>query len=643
MFKRFFPLIGGSVCKWALPIISLACFCGCGDFFAQKPTEIQTQVTLNELRQIKENPAVRNPLPELYRSPPKRIKVKDGVKLFYFTRNHTVDKLSALITQQLGLKTSLSSPTNQLIIHCADDQEANKALEFLNMVDVPPIQVNIDCLIFERFADVTMDWETTLKIENILGEKITLGGNTPTFPGASLREPKRSNFGLDFGFWRNKEGVGGPEFRTMVDLLVSRGYLKILMNPVLETVNGQKATISARDWAPYEQVVTPPGVNPYSMTNYQWVVDSLEVTPYVFVDGSIGLATTIKLGSRSKPEGVVQTSIITERSVEMTDNRIKPGDSLIIGGLRKTTERSVIRGVPFLKDIPVLGILFSSKDFEETGTEVTFILTPSISSGGIEHAKMIKQTREKLAAPKYDVGLGEVLSDPLGVGIYTERVEQRAAKAEFEQLRSEIEKAEALEEVNVVKYKLLNTAEQVLTERAKAAQAQTEAQAAEEAAKKAKEEAERVQAEAQKTKADAIKAEQDAEKARADAQKAKTEAEGAKAEAEKAKGESIKAGQESQKAKEDAEKAKAEVEGAKAEAEKAKEESIKAGQESQKAKEEAEKAKAETNKAKEEAQKAKAEAEKAKAEAQKAKEEAEKAKAEKAKEEADKAAEKAEP
>ena len=625
MFNRFLTLVNRSGLKWVLPIVLPLCFCGCGDFFAQKPTEIQTQVILNELKQVKENPAVRNPLPELYRSPPKRIKVKDGVKLFYFTRNHTVDKLSALVTQQLGLKISLSGPTNQLIIHCADDQEANKALEFLNMVDVPPIQVNIDCLIVERFADTTMDWETTVKLDNFLGEKITLGGKIartaagaiiyedkaqtipkllPTFPGASLRESKRADFGLDFGYWKN-QGVTGHEFRAVVDMLVSRGYLKILMNPVLETVNGQKATIRAQDWAPYEKVITPPGVNPYSLTDYMWVIDSLEVTPYVFTDGSIGLATAIKLGSRSKPEGVVQTSIITERSVEMTDNRIKPGDSLIIGGLRKTTERSVIRGVPFLKDIPVLGILFSSKDFEETGTEVTFILTPSISSGGIEHAKMIKETREKLAAPKYDVGLGEVLSDPLGVGIYTERVEQRAAKAEFERLRSEIEKAEALEEVSVIKYKLLNTAEQVLTERAKAAQAQTEAQAAEEAAKKAKEEAERVQAEAQKTKADAVKAEQDAEKARAEAQKAKVEAEEAKAEAEKAKGESIKAGQEAQKAKEEAEKIKAE-----------------------KAKEEAEKVilKAEAEKAKAEAQKAKeapaqtqppAEAEKPQTDAQK--------------------------
>lgn len=561
MFNPLLESIDCSTLRWILSIILTLSLCGCGDFFAQKPAEIQTQVTLNELRQIKENPAVKNPLPELYRSPPKRIKVKDGVKLFYFTKNHTVDKLSVLITQQLGLKLSSSGPTNQLIIHCPSDEEANKALEFLNMVDVPPIQVNIDCLIIERFADVTMDWETTVKIDNFLGEKVTFGGKTdasgnllPNFPGASLRESKRSDFGLDFGYWKD-QGVTGHEFRAVVDILVSRGYLKILMNPVLETVNGQRATIIAQDWAPYEQLVTAPAANvaPYSLTNYRWVVDSLEVTPYVFADGSIGLATTIKLGSRSKPEGVVQTSIITERTVEMTENRIKPGDSLIIGGLRKTEERAVIRGVPFLKDIPLLGILFSSKDFEEKGTEVVFILTPSISSGGMEYTKMIKETREKLAPPKYDIGLGEVLTDPLGIGIYTEQVEQRAAKAEFERLKSEIEKAEALEEVDVVKYKLLNTAEQVLKERAKAAQAQKEARVA-------KQEAEKVKAEAEKAKAEAIKAKQEAEKAKAERAKEEAEKAKAKAEAEKVKAEAQKAKQEAEKAKKGAEQTKVEAE-----------------------------------------------------------------------------------
>ncbi|MHC4123408.1 MAG: type II secretion system protein GspD [Planctomycetota bacterium] len=524
--------------------------CGCGDFFTQKPIELHTEKVLQELSQIKENPNVRNPLPELYLKPAERMAVKDGVKLFYFTKHHPVDKLSVLITKQLAYKkVDTSSATNQLIIHCPSNEDANKAEEFLRKVDVPPIQVNIDCLVIERFADVTMDWETNIEIQNLLGEEITLGGKEgPEFPGASLREAKRSDFGLDVGFWRNK-GIEGHVFRAVVDMLISRGYLTILMNPKLETVNGQKAKVMARDFAPIEKLVTTStNTDPYNLTDYQWVEDILEVTPHVFADGSIGLTTKVTMGSKSKPEGVVQKSIITERTIEVQENRIKPGDSLVIGGIRKTEERGVIRGVPFLKDIPLIGVLFSSKDFEEKATEIIFILTPSISSGGVEYTKMIEEVRQQRETPPLESGIGNIFTDPFGSEAYKKYIEQKADEAKFEQFKTELEKEEAVDKA--------------LAEKTRAEKAQKEVTTAEK-------EVEKTHAEAKKTKAEMI------EKTKAEAEKAKAEVQKAKAETQKVKAEAEKTKVELQKAKAEAEAAKKEAEAAKAEAEKAKQEAEK--------------------------------------------------------------------
>ena len=553
--------------------------CGCGDFFEKKTTELETRRTLDELSRIREIPQVSNPLPQLYRGPAKRIKVKDGVKLFYFTKNHTVDKLSALIKSQLGLKVDSSSSTNQMIMHCSDDAEADKTLEFLKMVDVPPIQVNIDCLILERYADITMDWETTLTIDNFLGE-IAIGGKSewverwvqksddtwtkgwvesllPTFPGAALRESKRREFGLNLGYWKN-QGVPGHRIRMVVDLLISKGYLKILMNPSLETVNGQKAKITSRENVGLERIVTGKGYDaPYSMTEYQWVEDSLEVTPHVFADGSIGLETSIKLGSKSKPEGVVQTSIITERNVQMSENRIAPGDSLVIAGIRKTTKRDVIRGVPFLQDIPIIGILFSGRDYEEKATEVIFILTPSISSGGIEYAKMAEDMREKYATPEYKTGLQEAITDPFGTKTYIEYVEQKAAEAEFERFKAQLEKADARDDVSQVKVKLLEAVEKVIAEKQKVAAAIRNARIASQAAQKAQQQAKKIRAEAEssmlktqtekdKTKAYAQKLKEDALKVLEKAQQAQEKAKKAEERARKAEAELSKLKQQQQ-------------------------------------------------------------------------------------------------
>lgn len=440
----------------ALAVLVLS---GCGDFFSKRATEIQSMAILEELGQVRESPYIENPVPEMYQKRATRLAIKDGVKLFYFTQNHPANELSQLIEQQLGVLSTTSNATNQIVAYCKDDAQADAVQQYLELIDVEPVQVNIDCLILERFGDVTMDWETSILVENLMGEKITLGeargtfdenGNLidldPAFPGASLREAERSNFGLDFGFWKDKN-IPGHQVRTIVDVLVSRGYLKILLNPQIETVNGQTATVTIKDYTPIEEVRTSSAgaASVYNITKYVWVEDTLTVVPHVYSDGSIGLKTDIKIGSRSKPEGVVQRSIITERSINVEENRVQPGLSMIIGGMRKSEKRSVIRGIPFFKDLPIIGILFSSKDFEEKGTEIVFILTPSISSGSVAHKKIVDDLRGKHADPEYKMGLSNALSEPWGTSIYTDVLEKEATEAELKRVEAEIALEQAKE------------------------------------------------------------------------------------------------------------------------------------------------------------------------------------------------------
>lgn len=520
---------------------------GCGDFFKKKPTELESRAVLRDIARIRENPHVSNPLPAIYTEGPKRLKVEDGVKLFYFTKYMPVGDLTytnkekglekavhgyAGTIRDLGFKVSSHPSTNQLIIHCADDAECDQVLEYLAKTDVPPIQVHIDCLILERFGDVTKDWESTLLIENFLGEGITLGEGkypNPAFPGASLRESRRSEFGLDFGYWMNK-GIEGHQVRAVVDILESRGYLKILMNPTLETVNGKTAQVQIRDNAPIEKTVTERNTVPYSVTDYQWVSDTLTVIPYVYADGSIGLKTQITIGSKSKPEGVVQTSIITERSVDVGENRIQPGKSLVIGGMRKSENRSVVRGVPFLQDIPILGILFSSKDFEEKATEIVFILTPSISSGGVPYEQMANVVREKYATPSDESGFHDLLSDPLGSNTYSELVEEKTQAAQAERVRLNRQAAVTRRQAQTDRLRAEKAYADAQTLKAQSEQSQRYIEEAQARKKAAQTEAQAARAELElhaatlsKAEADLVTLQSEADFARAEAEQAQQE------------------------------------------------------------------------------------------------------------------------
>jgi flagellar biosynthesis GTPase FlhF len=227
----------------------------------------------------------------------------------------------------------------------------------------------------------------------------------------------------------------------------------------------------------------------YNITEYVWVEDTLTVTPTVYSDGSVGLATSIKIGSRSKPEGVVQRSIITERSIEIAENRVRPGESLIIGGMRKTEKRSVVRGVPFFKDLPLIGYLFSSKDFEEKGTEIFFILTPSISSGGKPFEVATEDIRRKFEKPTLESAQEWNLLEPFEEGSYRQVIEKRAAELETRRVKAEAQREEALQRLQEEKRHFQTAVEEArklrqeaMTLQEQAAKAQQEAQQAIEAA-----------------------------------------------------------------------------------------------------------------------------------------------------------------
>jgi hypothetical protein len=251
------------------------------------------------------------------------------------------------------------------------------------------------------------------------------------------------------------------------------------------------------------------------------VIDSLEVTVHVFADDYIGLETDIILGSKNTPEGVKQVPIITRKEIENRNNRIRRGESLIIGGLRKNEEFAVVRGVPILKDIPLIGFLFSSEDTEQRAVETIFILTPSISDNGRPREEVMAEIQRK-HEPDTPAGLGEMISDPFGLKAKEKSRELAMQEAEQSRLDAEVEKA----------------------------QARIDVREANERADKAQEELSRIEAEAAKVRSDAEAKARAAEQAKAAADKALADARKAQAEADKAKAEAdakLKAAEESKK------------------------------------------------------------------------------------------------
>ena len=435
---------------------------GCRDWPDERATAIEAQNILRDLGRIETVPDPNLRGPAIYESPPKKIKQVIGGtqewKLVYFCQYHTAEEMKGIIHEQFAVKVfdekgqskvlpaytvSASPATNQLIVRCPLEGDIDGVLEIIKETDIPPVQVRIDCMVSELYADLTVDRETSMAIKNLFGEGVTLSGqennNNLAFPGAALRDPARAKFGL-------KVGVTQNNFSALVDILVSRGYLKILMNPSLTVVNGQTSKIQSRQKVPLQQIFLRYAATSDAIietrTEYADIIDSLEITPHVFADGFISLETKVQITAYLTPEGIKQTPIVTERVITTKDNRIRLGESLIIGGIRKSEKRDVVRGVPILKDIPGLGWLFSGRDFEERATEVIFILTPSISSGGKPNKDVVEMLKDRHASPATR-GLQDTVLDPLGTKAQREDEERRLNMARVAQHESEAEMTSA--------------------------------------------------------------------------------------------------------------------------------------------------------------------------------------------------------
>ncbi len=511
-------------------IASLVATClllaGCEGLSGERATEIEADRTLRSLSHISPVDDPNIGLPEEYAAPPRIVKQMVGggpeYKLLYFAKYHTPESLKQIIDNQYAQRnydaknrvsrapayiTSINPACNQLIVRCPNEPDINATLQLLDMVDVPPVQVKINCLIYEFYADLTVDRETTILIQNLLGEGITFGGKEesgtllPAFPGAALREVARSTFGLKIGYISGKEGHW---FQTLADILESKGYLKIVMNPTLEVVNGTSAKITSSEKVPWQTItIETTSLGSQTYDRYEWIVDELFVTPHVFADGSIALQTEAMISSKSTPEGVKQTPILTKRQISNKENRVRHGESLVIGGMKKTERRAIVRGVPGLKDIPVIGMLFSSKDFEERAKETVFVLTPTISTGGIPNKKMVEKIRKMHEPPVSSDTLHEAVADPFGFKA-GQRQEQR---------------------------ELLESEQALLKAQQESSMAQSAIDAADAKSQRALTQASRTAAELKRTKEIAQKMKSDAEKANAEAEAMLKEAEAARVKA----------------------------------------------------------------------------------------------------------------
>jgi pilus assembly protein CpaC len=164
------------------------------------------------------------------------------------------------------------------------------------------------------------------------------------------------------------------------------GLIRILAEPNVMAISGQEGSFLAggKILIPVSQTSNINGAV-VSLEEKEFGV-GLKFTPTVLSDGRINLKVSPEVSELSRDgvgislassSGTAILPLITTRRASTTV-QLFDGQSFAIGGLIKSTQNANIKALPFLGEIPVLGALFRSTDFQEEKTELVFIVTPRL-------------------------------------------------------------------------------------------------------------------------------------------------------------------------------------------------------------------------------------------------------------------------
>ncbi len=313
--------------------------------------------------------------------------VTQVVEVQFADANKLKESLSLLLSskkegQPIG-SVMVDEHTNSLILQ-AIYGDLERMLPLILELDKPTPQILIEAHIVEATKDASMElgvqwgglyndgdlWVTPgANAPGVFGEPVATGID-PTSGLVSDFPAEIGAGGLNLGF--ALQDIGGGILAAQLSALQTEGKVNILSSPSITTLDNQKAVIESGQEVPYQTVE-----NGEVKIEYKKAVLSLEVTPHVIGEDMLKLNINTKKDELDFANAVAgQPSIETKKA--STNVLLFNGQTTVIGGLSKENSSKTERGVPWLKDIPILGYLFKGKGNSDSLDEVLIFITPHI-------------------------------------------------------------------------------------------------------------------------------------------------------------------------------------------------------------------------------------------------------------------------
>lgn len=166
-----------------------------------------------------------------------------------------------------------------------------------------------------------------------------------------------------------------------LEALETRGKARTLAEPNLVSLSGQEASFLSGGEFPVPVIQS--GVSDAVTIEFKEFGVGVQFTPTVLSSNSINLklqteVSTIDFDTVTSFGDITVPSVSTRRTA--TTIELADGQSFAIAGLLQENMDNAVRQVPGLGNIPVLGALFRSTEFQRSETELAIVVRPRLVS-----------------------------------------------------------------------------------------------------------------------------------------------------------------------------------------------------------------------------------------------------------------------
>jgi len=324
------------------------------------------------------------------------------IKIDFADAKQLQKNLTPLLTRDKSGKNrghvTVNQHSNSLIVQ-ATKSDLIRIIDVIKNLDSPTQQILIEADIVETSRDVARDlgiqWggQYNTKVNNSGSKRIYFGGGSNGQVDSSKPFDANSSFGnglsgtpfgINFPVPTSDKGanlnlmfgtVYGNILEMQLSSLEAEGKVNVISRPSITTMDNQTAVTKSGSQIPF-MVTDSDGE---TEVRFKDAVLKLEITPHVIDNNYLKMKILVTKDEVDfSADTRVQGNPVIKKRETRTTLIVQDGETIVISGLSKNTKTNSESGVPWLKDLPGLGILFRNDGKSNNKEEVLIFITPNI-------------------------------------------------------------------------------------------------------------------------------------------------------------------------------------------------------------------------------------------------------------------------